>query len=118
MKATILAISSSGGSYNVDFEVHDGGVAVRCSCAAGEIGQVCKHKLGMIKGVAATLFNPAQLPELEAVRAWTQFASLRSRIERYEKELAALEVEKAAVSKKEKSTKAQMARELSTGIYS
>jgi hypothetical protein len=117
MKVTLLAKSSSGGSYNVEF-VSDGEcVRVFCHCQAGLLHQMCKHKLALILGDTKMLFDAAQAPVLAEVRGWPQFARLAAHITRYAHELAEIEAAKAELGKREKAVKAQIGRDLTRGGY-
>ena len=117
MKATLFARSSSGDSYSVEFAVDGEWVRVFCHCKAGVLQWMCKHKLALITGDTKMLFDATQAPMLAEIRAWPQFARLRSRITRYARELAEIEADKAELVKREKTIKAQMGRELAHGGY-
>ncbi len=117
MKATLLAKSSSGDSYKVEFTVDGECVRVFCHCQAGVQQWMCKHKLALISGDTKMLFDAAQASLLTEIRAWSQFARLQARIARYESELGKIEAVKAEIAKQEKATKAQMGRELTHGGY-
>ena len=117
MKATLLAKSSSGGSYDVDFLVDGECVRVFCHCQAGLQQWMCKHKLALVAGDNKMLFDPGQLSLLSEIRGWPQFARLRARLARYERELSEIEAAKAEAAKKEKAMKAQMGKDLTFGKY-
>ena len=117
MKATLLAKSSSGDSYDVEFAVDGECVLVFCHCQAGVLQQMCKHKLALIAGDTKMLLDAAQAPLLAEIRAWPQFARLQARVTRYARELAEIEAAKAEIAKREKITKAQMGRDLTHGGY-
>ena len=68
MKTILKAKSSSGGAYDVEFQVTDGFVRVFCHCQAGVLRQMCKHKLALIKGEATMLFDETQAALLEGIR--------------------------------------------------
>jgi hypothetical protein len=117
MKAKLLAKSSSGEPYDVEFTVDGELVRVFCHCQAGVLQQMCKHKLALITGDTKMLFDPTQASLLAEIRAWPQFARLQSRITRYVRELGEIEAAKAEIAKREKTTKAQMGKDLLHGDY-
>jgi uncharacterized Zn finger protein len=114
---TVKAISSSGGSYNVQFSVAGDTVTVTCDCQAGLMHQVCKHRLALVRGDSKMLFSPAQSSDLQSVHAWPQFVKLQSRVSAFECELKAIEKAKAALAQKEKALKSTLAVELLRGGY-
>ena len=69
---TLLARSSSGEPYDVQFLQASGSNCVRvfCHCAAGQFQQMCKHKLALINGDVEMLFDKSQAQELREVLAW------------------------------------------------
>jgi hypothetical protein len=117
MKTKLLAKSSSGDSYEVEFAVDGECVRVFCHCQAGVLQMMCKHKAALITGDTKMLFDSTQAPLLAEIRAWPQFARLQDRITRYERELGEIETAKAEIAKREKTTKAQMGRDLTQGGY-
>ena len=117
MKAKLLAKSSSGEPYDVEFSVDGECVRVFCHCQAGVLQQMCKHKLALITGDAKMLFDPAQATLLAEIRAWPQFARLQGRTLRYARELGEIETTKAEIAKREKAIKAQMGKDLTHGGY-
>jgi hypothetical protein len=69
MEFNLKAKSSDGGFYQVVFKVKNELIRVKCDCVAGKFTQCCKHKLSFLRGEVSALFDPAQLPELEALSA-------------------------------------------------
>src|SRR5438552_18413200 len=98
MKITILAKSSSGPPYTVEFMQQDLSVRVFCHCQAGVMQQMCKHKLGLIKGDLTMLFDAQQAPLLSEVHAWPQFSSLKTRTDEFEKKLKETEAAREALA--------------------
>jgi hypothetical protein len=117
LKATLLAKSSSGDSYSVEFVTDGQCVRVFCHCQAGVMQQMCKHKLALITGDTKMLFDAGQAPLLAEIRAWPQFAQLEARVTRYARELGEIEVAKAEFTKRERAAKIQMGRDLTHGGY-
>ena len=116
MKAILLAKSSSGESYKVEFSAAGTSMRVICHCQAGILQQMCKHKLALLKGDVSMLFDPTQASLLTEIHAWPQFGNLRSKIEEFEKKLKAIDLAKANLAKEEKTAKAEFARGLARGF--
>lgn len=115
MKLTVLAVSSSGGSYPVDFSDESGRLTVVCHCQAGQIHQMCKHKLGLLSGDKRLLFDPSESKLLDQVFASPAYPTLKVRLAEYEKALADTEREMAKLKQLEKSLKAVFAYEMAYG---
>ena len=116
MKATLLAKSSSGESYQIEFLADGSSLRVFCHCQAGVLQQMCKHKLALLKGDAAMLFDPNQAAVLSEIHSWPQFVSLRTRIAEYESNLKEIEAKMSDLKKREKVIKTEFARGLSSGF--
>ena len=116
MKVTLQARSSSGGSYDVEFQMVENSVRVFCHCQAGILQQMCKHKFALIQGDASMLFDPRQTALLTEVRAWPQFSRLMARAEEYKRALEEIEVAKSQLTQQEKQLKARFARALARGF--
>ena len=117
MKATLLAKSSAGDPYEVEFAIGGEHVRVLCRCQAGVLQQMCKHKLALITGDAKMLFDATQASMLAEIQSWPQFDGLRNRMERYVRELGEIELEKAELAKRERGIKAQIGKDLAHGGY-
>lgn len=115
MKATIQASSSSGGSYPVEFSDEDGALRVFCHCQAGSLQQLCKHKLGLLKGDSQMLFNKADEGLLKQVLSSEAFAVLKLKIDQFEASLGSIEHEAAKLKAREKALKRDFAYELTFG---
>jgi hypothetical protein len=116
MKVTLLAKSSSGESYQVEFLVDGDSVRVFCHCQAGVLQQMCKHKLALLQGDASMLFDSTQVSVLSEIHAWSQFANLKARLIEFEKRLKEIEVTKGMLLKSEKALKADFVRGLTSGF--
>jgi hypothetical protein len=117
MKIVLLANSSSGDPYEVEFLADAASVRVFCHCQAGTLQMMCKHKLALIKGDAKMLYDAKQATLLDQVQSWPQFAKLRPRLDEYQKQLNEIEVAKGELAKKEKAIKAQFAHGLCFGFH-
>lgn len=115
MKVVIQAASSSGGSYSVDFSDDNGALRVFCHCQAGSLQQMCKHKLGLLKGDSKMLFNPTEEPLLKQVLASRAYAALKPKLDEFEAAMASNEREMAKLKAKEKALKSDFAYELTFG---
>ena len=60
MNHVILVKRSSGGAYYVEFIKDKGRLRVRCNCALGSIGQICRHKRSLIHGNTKVLYQDSQ----------------------------------------------------------
>ena len=116
MKTTLLAKSSSGDSYKVEFMAEGATVRVFCHCQAGVLQRMCKHKLALLKGDTKMLFDPKQAPLLYEILSWPQFANLKSRLDEYEKKLKEVEVAKTDLAKRETAIKVEFARGVTFGF--
>src|SRR6266446_2278697 len=116
MKTTLLAKSSSGEPYKVEFMTDETCVRVFCHCQAGVLQQMCKHKLALIKGDTKMPFDSKQEMLLSEVLAWPQFSDLKVRTGEYEKKLKEIEFAKVELAKAEKIIKAEFARGVTHGF--
>jgi hypothetical protein len=116
MKATLLAKSSSGESYNVEFLTDGGSLRVFCHCQAGVLQRMCKHKLAFIQGDIKMLFDSSQVSLLAEIQSWPEFSSLNTHAAEYEKQLAEIEMAQNALARKGKAIKAEFAHGLTHGF--
>jgi hypothetical protein len=116
MKTVLLAKSSSGEPYNVEFVADETSVRVFCHCQAGVLQRMCKHKLAFLKGDTKMLFDPKQATLLLGILSWPQFTSLKVRLDEYEKKLRQVEIAKEDLTKEEAEIKAEFARGLTFGF--
>jgi hypothetical protein len=116
MKTILLAKSSSGEPYNVEFLTDGGSLRVFCHCQAGILQRMCKHKLAFLKGDVNMLFDSKQTPLLSEILLWPEFGNLKIRASEYEKKLLEIESAQSALAKKEKAIKAEFAHGLSHGF--
>ena len=115
MKVIIQARSSSGSSYFIDFSDEGGTLRVFCHCPAGELQQMCKHKLALIKGDTKMLHDASDEVLLKKVFTSKAYPALKQRLATYETELATVEREIANLKEREKKLKADLAYELTYG---
>lgn len=62
------------------------------------------------------LFDTNQINLLSEIQSWPQFSTLKSRLEKYEKQLNDLEAAKADLAKKEAAIKAEFGHGLTFGF--
>ena len=74
MKITLKAKSSSVEPYNVDFLFEEETLQAHCTCKAGVMRTVCKHRLAFLKGDQKMLADPSQADQLATVFQWAQQA--------------------------------------------
>jgi hypothetical protein len=116
MKATLLAKSSHGEPYKVEFSTEDGSLRIFCHCQAGVLHRMCKHKRAFIEGDNKMLFDPAQAALLVEIRSWSQFQTIQKHLEAYLNELTEIEKARGELDKKEKQIKAALGKGLSFGF--
>ncbi|CAN5913631.1 hypothetical protein BH11VER1_BH11VER1_28120 [soil metagenome] len=116
MKTVILAKSSSGGSYDVSFETNGDALRVTCTCKAGLLQQLCKHKITLIKGDETMLFDGQQEKILRELQSLPQHTILLSKLTADEALLGSLEQQKAKLAAEEKAVKSRMSKLLARGI--
>lgn len=116
MKATLLAKSSQGDSYKVEFLAVNESLRVFCHCQAGVLHRMCKHKQAMLDGDATMLFDSTQTAVLAEIHAWPQFNNLKKQLVKFSDKLVAIEKAKRELDKDEKAIKAALGKGLSFGF--
>jgi hypothetical protein len=116
MKATLLAKSSHGEPYKVEFSAEDDSLRIFCHCQAGVLHRMCKHKRAFIEGDIQMLFDPAQAALLSDIRSWPQFQNVHRHLEASLKQLTEIEKAQQELDKKEKQIKAELGKGLSFGF--
>lgn len=116
MKAVLLAKSSHGEPYKVEFSADNNSLKIFCHCQAGVLHRMCKHKRAFIEGDVGMLFDPAQASILSEIRSWPQFQSVQEHLDAYLKQLTEIEKAKGELDKKEKQIKAALGKGLSFGF--
>ena len=116
MKATLLAKSSHGEPYKVEFSAENSNVRIFCHCQAGVLHRMCKHKQAFIDGNVEMLFDPNQTALLSEIRAWPQFKNFQKHLEAFSKQLTEIEKAQRELDKKEKQIKAELGKGLSFGF--
>ena len=99
----------------MEFSDEGGALRVFCHCQAGSLQQMCRHKLGLLKGDSKMLFNSTENNLLKQVLASNAYAAIKNRLDEFEAVLAANEREMAKLKAKEKALKSDFAYELTFG---
>lgn len=73
---TLTAKSSSGGTYQVTFALDGQKLSAHCTCKAGIMGALCKHRIALLAGDATMLANPEQVTDMQKVTAWAKEARI------------------------------------------
>lgn len=115
MNIVLLAKSSSGDPYRVEFLKEDDNVLIYCSCKAGSMGQLCKHKTAFIQGDTSMLFSNDDELNLSNAQAWVAESKLTHILRRFESDVAELEKAKIDIEKRIKKLKAELAKILANG---
>jgi hypothetical protein len=73
----ILYVKSSDGInyYEVAFKNREGIISIKCDCRAGELTKLCRHKLALIRGDAAILYDNSQISEFTTIKEWIRASS-------------------------------------------
>jgi hypothetical protein len=116
MKAVLLAKSSHGEPYKVEFLAADSGLKIFCHCQAGMLHRMCKHKQAFIDGNAEILFDSTQAALLSEIHSWPQFKILQKHLEAFSERLAEIQNSIRELDKKEKAIKAELGKGLSFGF--
>ncbi|MFO1489010.1 MAG: hypothetical protein U1F65_11085 [Verrucomicrobiota bacterium] len=116
MKTSLLAKSSSGEPYKVEFSSNGSELRVFCHCPAGVLHRMCKHKQALIDGDVSMLFDPTSSEQLLQVRSSPEFKVLMKSLEVYFQQLKEVEKAKSELEKREKEIKAAVGRGLSFGF--
>jgi hypothetical protein len=117
MSNIILAKRRSGGAYRVEFVKDSGRIRIRCSCDAGSIGRLCRHKRALIIGNTRMLSDQDQTGELQQILAWPEMQVLGQRARKYEKELAEIESRKKLIEDEEQTLLLRYANDCLDGVH-
>ena len=101
---TLRAASSDGTkAYEVTFDRDQGNIRITCTCPAGEIGKVCRHRLAFLRGDERMLFDRGQRDDLRTVLDWDEasaFTNLVKKLDEAERVQARAKREIAEIKKK------------------
>lgn len=93
--------------YKVVFKRNGSDLKARCSCRAGVIGQLCKHRLSILNGDARAVVSQ-NTDEVTEVASWLQGSNIADAIS----EVIVLEAEKKLIEEKLKKAKKLVAKAL------
>lgn len=111
MHITVKAKSSEPGKhYQVEFIKRNDLLKVACSCRAGELGQMCKHKDALLRGDVSILADQGDEVELlQALQAVNE-TLIPSKLAELDRGLAAVEKEKKRLAAEAKGLKKDFAQ--------
>src|SRR5262249_21540791 len=98
-----------GDIYDVEATRQDNKVRFTCTCQAGLLGQVCKHRTALLNGDVTSVVNGAS--EVERLRELVRGSKIEQRL----REVAALEAEMEALKRQLTATKKAYGREMAEG---
>ncbi len=99
---------SSGSEYTVQFEKRGDHLSARCDCAAGMVGQHCKHRLALLRGDGKNI-RSGNSSDLNHLLEWLRGTDLERAIGAIDE----AEAEEAAIKKKLANLKKALARIMS-----
>jgi hypothetical protein len=103
---TFVVVSSrSGETYHLKAQRAPGGVRFTCTCAAGENGSYCRHRLDLLAGVVGEL-RSGSAADVQALAVWAQGTALEQSIA----EMAALEKAQADLKRRLSAVKKAIGR--------
>jgi uncharacterized Zn finger protein len=94
---TLKAKSSAGDFYQVVIKLKDQLLRLKCDCVAGKFGQLCKHKLDLLKGESQALYDLEEMPQLNLALVWIQASTYPNLIDRLTEAEARLNEQKQVV---------------------
>ncbi|WP_354004503.1 SWIM zinc finger family protein [Burkholderia ambifaria] len=106
-KIEFLVRGSATSPYRLNFERHGIQVVAFCSCAAGENGTYCKHRVLILTGTDPGIVS-GNVDQIESVASWLSGSHLALQIEELAEAERSLEQAKAAVAKAKKKLSATM----------
>lgn len=92
-----LVQGSSPSPYQVTFQKNGEHLAAFCTCAAGESGQACKHRLNILKALKEGIVSD-NVHQVKVVASWLPGSNLELALKEVTRAEAELEVAKKAVS--------------------
>ncbi|WP_146006391.1 hypothetical protein [Cohaesibacter celericrescens] len=103
---------SKGDSYFVTVEMSEGKFSMRCTCAAGAYGGMCRHRLDLLSGEVGNVLSSNE-SDLDVVLG----AFSKTKFPKHIEEIAKAATEKARWAKRERDLKKQLGREMDKGMY-
>jgi hypothetical protein len=117
VKITLKARSSSRPEpYLVVFVWTSKTLSVSCDCRAGELGNICKHKLALLRNDSSILYDAAQSDDLRKAFTWVQSTSLPLLLKELEETERQTEKTIALAKKQLASIKQKVGRLLKEGL--
>ena len=111
--------SSSGGSYTVTFALtftlRGEELSIKCSCKAGQMGQVCKHVHGLILGDDSMLYDPADKGKLPEIARMVSKSDLLPTLKELNLELEEIEKKMEALQRRRNAVRSKIATAITKG---
>lgn len=101
LELTFLVQGSQEAPYTVKFRRTENNLTVTCTCAAGAMGQICKHRFGLLKGETAGLVS-GNAEELRKLPEFFIGSDVEAAMERLVLAEEGLESAKTEVAKRKK----------------
>jgi uncharacterized Zn finger protein len=112
MKISLKAKSSSGEPYDVTVQYEEGLLSARCTCKAGIMGMVCKHRLAILHGDKSILAVSSQAEDLAKIAQWAEQTGFSALLQ----QLAAAEVEVSHAQLELKELKRRIEKSMTRGL--
>lgn len=119
MRVTLYILGDSGSEYDITVTQINGKTSVHCSCPAGELNQLCKHKIDILSGNTNRLApgaNGGDSPTWARARQMIETSGIPAALARYQADIKANDLAQAKLKKEAKGIKGQFARELAAGL--
>lgn len=87
--------------YTLAFRMEDGVFSASCTCAAGAMGQACKHRLSILSGDSSATIGDCS-KEVETILSWLPGTSVERAIQAVEAAERQVKLAKAAEAKAKK----------------
>lgn len=92
---------SSPDPYIVAFIKDDEGLVATCTCAAGSVGQYCKHRLAILNGDPSAIVS-GNMSDAETIAGWLAGSSISAALDALSVAERELEDAKRAVARAKK----------------
>jgi uncharacterized protein (UPF0254 family) len=104
---------SASEPYITAFSKHGNKIVARCSCPAGNVGQLCKHRLNILQGTTNGIVS-GNTCEVMTVVSWVKSTDVENTLRQYQQ----AEKEFNEAKKQFDAIKKQLARDLMSGSKS
>lgn len=108
-KITIQVQGSQPGPYEVSFKRTGTGAIIKCTCQAGQLTNLCKHKVGLLTGDITDVVEGADT--LQSALAWVEGTPITAALAEYINSETALD----AAKKRNATAKKDLAKAMISG---